>query len=83
MEEPPPQQRTSGRVRIPVDMNDYIEDTSPEAREVEERPKRKAIKQGGQRGPRERQLPPSVQSPSATPTQSPLPSHHRHYEMGD
>ena len=42
MEEPPPQQRTSGRVRIPVDMNDYIEDTPPEAREVEERPKRKA-----------------------------------------
>ena len=43
MEEPPPQQRTSGRVRIPVQMNDYIEDTPPEAREVDERPKRKAI----------------------------------------
>ena len=39
MEEPPPQHRTSGRVRIPVEMNDYIEDTPPEAREVEERPK--------------------------------------------
>ena len=43
MEEPPPQQRTSGRVRIPVQMNDYIEDKPPEAREVEERPKRKAV----------------------------------------
>ena len=42
MEESPSPQRNSGRVRIPVQMNDNIVDTPPEVREVEERPKGKA-----------------------------------------